>query len=295
MPAFVLPFGGEAAALAVAGGKGSSLSRMYQAEFPVPPGYIVTTHAYRTFVQANGLQEELIDLARSYAGTSATRLIAIRQIFARGAIPAAVEEAITQAASDLKRRTACQPLVVRSSATAEDLPGASFAGQLDSYLNVRGRTALLEAVQRCWSSLWTVRALDYCARQGVDPSAIGLALVVQVMVPAEASGIMFTANPISGVRGEISIDGAWGLGEAIVGGLVTPDHVVFDKATQVVKQMTIADKVVMTTPAPIGTIERAVEHVRRHAQVLEASKAIELARLGAKIEGYFGGSSQSRV
>lgn len=285
---YVSWFGDESATLAGAGGKGASLSRMYRAGFPVPPGYIVTTNAYRTFVQANGLQEELLDLARSYAGVSETRLMAIRQIFARGSIPAAIEEAITQAASDLVLRRAGLPLVVRSSATAEDQPGASFAGQLHSYLNVRGDTALLEAVQRCWSSLWTARALGYCARHGVDPSAIDVAVVVQVMVPAQASGIMFTANPVSGLRGEISIDAAWGLGEAIVGGLVTPDHVVVDKATEVVKQMTIADKAVMTAPAAIGTKERAVEQVRRHAQVLEAPKAIELARLGAKIEGCFG-------
>ncbi|HEY3547709.1 MAG TPA: PEP/pyruvate-binding domain-containing protein [Propionicimonas sp.] len=285
---YVSWFGDASATLAGAGGKGASLGRMYQAGFPVPPGYIVTTNAYRAFVEANGLREELRDLATSYVGTSETRLVAIRQIFARGTMPAAIEEAITQAAFDLILRRGGLPLAVRSSATAEDQLGASFAGQFHSYLNVRGDTALLEAVQLCWSSLWTARALGYCARQGVDPSAIDLAVVVQVMVPAQASGVMFTANPVTGVRGEISIDGAWGLGEAIVGGLVTPDHVVVDMATEEVKQITIADKAVMTTPEAIGTRERAVEEIRRHAQVLESPKAIELARLGAKIEGYFG-------
>ena len=285
---YVSWFSDASVTLAGAGGKGASLSRMYKAGFPVPPGYIVTTNAYRGFVQANGLQEELRDLARNHASASETRLMAIRQLFARGGMPADIEEAITQAASDLILRRAGLPLVVRSSATAEDQLGASFAGQLHSDLNVRGDTALLEAVQRCWSSLWTARALSYCARQGVDPSVIGLSVVVQVMVPAQASGIMFTANPVSGVRGETCIDGAWGLGEAIVGGLVTPDHVVVDRATEVVKQMTIADKAVMTAPAAIGTKVRAVEQGRRHVQVLEAPKAIELARLGARIEGYFG-------
>jgi rifampicin phosphotransferase len=184
------------------------------------------------------------------------------------------------------------PLAVRSSATAEDLPGASFAGQQESYLNVRGKSGLLYAVQRCWLSLWTARALDYRSRQGIEPSTVSLAVVVQVMVPAEASGIMFTANPINGARDEIVLDAAWGLGEAIVGGLVTPDHVVIDKVTGMIKQITIADKMVMTQPTATETEERPVEESKRRAQVLEAVQATELAKLGAEIEKYYHGEPQ---
>jgi pyruvate,water dikinase len=288
MTAYVLPFDGEEATLAVVGGKGANLSRMYRAAFPVPPGYFVTTEAYDAFVQANNLQKQIINLASNQTDTSGARSVAIRQLFANGRMPADLAEAIDHAYTELIQRTGDLPLAVRSSATAEDLPGASFAGQQDTYLNVRSQSPLLDAVQRCWSSLWTPRALDYRVRQGIDPSAVSLAVVVQVMVPAEASGIMFTANPISGARDEIAIDAAWGLGEAIVGGLVTPDHMLIDKVTGAIKQVTIADKTVMTQPTATGTEERAVEESKRRAQVLKMAQATELAKLGTAIEKYYG-------
>lgn len=288
MTAYTLPFDAEDATLAVVGGKGANLSRMTRAGFPVPPGFFVTTEAYRAFVQANHLQKQIVDLAGNQADTSEKRSTAIRQLFANGRIPADLAQAITCAYTDWMQTVGDLPLAVRSSATAEDLPGASFAGQQDSYLNVRGKSALLNAVQRCWSSLWTPRALEYRARQGIDPSAVSLAVVIQGMVPADASGIMFTANPINGARDEIVLDAAWGLGEAIVGGLVTPDHVVIDKVSGAIKQMTVADKTVMTRLTATGTEERPVEESRRRAQVLEAGQVIELAQLGAEIEKYYG-------
>lgn len=285
---FVLPFNSLEATLASVGGKGANLSRLTRASFPVPPGFLITTKAYRAFVQSNNLQEEIIDLASKQTDTSQKRSAAIRQLFTKGSIPTDVAAAIDHAYTTLVRETGDVPLAVRSSATAEDLPGASFAGQQDTYLNVRGRLALLDAVQRCWSSLWTARALDYRARQEIDPSVVSIAVVVQLMVPAEASGIMFTANAISGARDEIVFDAAWGLGEAIVGGLVTPDHVVADETTGKIKQMTIADKTVMTQPTAEGTEERPVGESKRRAQVLTAAQATELAKLGAEIEKYYG-------
>jgi pyruvate,water dikinase len=288
MTAYVLPFDGEEATLAVVGGKGADLSRMLRAGFPVPPAFFVTTDAYHAFVQANQLQNQIVYLANDQADTSETRSAAIGHLFANARIPANLVEAISHAYTDLIETVGDLPVAVRSSATAEDLPGASFAGQQDSYLNVCGEQAVLDAVKRCWSSLWTPRALDYRARQGIDPSAVSLAVVVQVMVPAEASGIIFTANPINGARDEIVLDAAWGLGEAIVGGLVTPDHVLVDKVTGAIKQITIADKSVMTRPTATGTEERPVEESKRRAQVLEMAQAAELAKLGAEIEKYYG-------
>ena len=288
MNMFVLPMDSAEATLDKVGGKGANLSRITRVGFPVPPGFLITTSAYRAFVQANHLQEHIMDLASNQADTSATRSAKIRQFFANGTITADLEEAISRAYADLIQTVGGLPLAVRSSATAEDLPGASFAGQQDTYLNVSGESALLEAVQRCWSSLWTPRALEYRARQGIDPSTVSLAVVVQVMVPAEASGIMFTANPINGARDEIVLDAAWGLGEAIVGGLVTPDHVVIDKSSGAIKQVTIADKAVMTEPTITGTEERPVEENKRQAQILEATQATELAKIGAQIEKYYG-------
>ncbi len=288
MTAYALPFNAEDATLAIVGSKGANLGRMSRAGFPVPPGFLTTTAAYCAFVQANNLQKQIIDLASNEAETSEARSLAIRRLFANGRIPTELVEAIDRAYMDLIQTVGDLPLAVRSSATAEDLPGASFAGQQDTYLNVRGKSALLDAVQRCWSSLWTPRALDYRARQGIDPSAVSLAVVVQVMVPAEASGIMFTANPINGARDEIVLEAAWGLGEAIVGGLVTPDHIVVDKVTGAIKQITVADKTVMTQPTATGTEERPVEESKRRAQVLEVIQATELAKLGAEIEKYYG-------
>ena len=287
MTAYTLPFPAENATLAVVGGKGANLSRMSHAGFPVPPGFFVTTDTYRSFVQANHLQKQIVDLASNEAETSETRSVAIRQLFAEGLMPADLTEAIHQAYADLIQTVGDLPLAVRSSATAEDLPGASFAGQQESYLNVRGEQAVLAAVQRCWSSLWTPRALEYRARQGIDPATISLAVVVQVMAPAEASGIMFTANPINGARDEVVIDAAWGLGEAIVGGLVTPDHIVVDKTTGVIKELMIADKIVMTQAIATGTEESAVEEDKRRKQVLDTAQAKELAKLGTEIEKYY--------
>ena len=288
MNTFVLPFNSPTATLAIVGGKGTNLSRMSRAGFPVPSGFLITTAAYSTFVEANFLQQQIVDLASNKAESSETRSASIRQLFANGPIPSELTDAIHHAYTDLIQTVGDLPLAVRSSATAEDLPGASFAGQQESYLNVRGEQAVLEAIKRCWSSLWTPRALEYRARQGIDPSTVSLAVVVQVMVPAEASGIMFTANTINGARNEIVIEAAWGLGEAIVGGLVTPDHIVVDKVTGVIKQVTIADKAVMTQPTATGTEEQAVEEDKRSAQVLNVDQATELAELGERIETYYG-------
>ncbi len=284
----ILPFTSSDATLARVGGKGTNLGLMRRAGFPVPPGFFVTTRAYREFVQANNLQTQIINAASDRVETSEERSVAIRELFAKGAIPHEIAAAINHACIDLIEAAGDLPLAVRSSATAEDLPGASFAGQQDTYLNVRGKSAVLDAVQRCWSSLWTARALDYRARQNIDPSSVSLAVVVQVMVPAEVSGIMFTANPISGARDEIVLDAAWGLGEAVVGGLVTPDQVVADKATGKIKQMVIANKTVMMQPTATGTEQRPVEESKRRVQVLSAAQATELALLGAKIEKYYG-------
>src|SRR5262249_1262008 len=135
-------------------------------------------------------------------------------------IVSAVKAAYSALASD---ESANLPVAVRSSATAEDLPGLSFAGQQDTYLNIVGPDALIEAVKSCWASLWTARAIGYRARSGIAPDDVSLAVVVQAMIPSEVSGIAFTANPLTGHRGEIAIDASFGLGEAIVSGQVEPD------------------------------------------------------------------------
>jgi phosphohistidine swiveling domain-containing protein len=284
----VLPLHSQKASLATVGGKGANLSQLVRAGFPVPAGFLVSTAAYRAFVQDNDLQQQIVARARSDAATDFEAVSAsIRQLFERATIPSTVA-AIQQASASLgPAGKALVPLAVRSSATTEDLPGASFAGQQETYLNVRGEQALLQAVKRCWASLWTPRALAYRAGLGIDPATVSLAVVVQVLVPASAAGVLFTANPLTGALDEIVIDAAWGLGEAIVSGLVTTDHLIADKATGTLKQVVVADKTVMTAPISSGTEERAVEANRRRAQVLDEALVAQLVRLGGAIEAHY--------
>jgi phosphoenolpyruvate synthase/pyruvate phosphate dikinase len=206
--------------LATAGGKGANLGELTRAGLPVPPGFVLTTDAYRAFVASGGIGATVLALAdlapdaepAAYEEPSRR----IRELFAGAAVPDDVATELQEA------RAALGPAVaVRSSATAEDLEGASFAGQQETFLNVRGSDALLTAVRDCWSSLWTARAMAYRARQGIDPRTVALAVVVQEMVDADAAGVFFTANPTTGRRDEVVIAAAWGLGEAVVGGSVT--------------------------------------------------------------------------
>jgi pyruvate,water dikinase len=178
---------------------------------------------------------------------------------------------------------------VRSSATAEDLPDLSFAGQQDSYLNMRGDAMLLDAVKRCWASLWTARAIGYRARHSIPAGDVSLAaVVVQELVLADAAGVLFTANPLTGARDQALINAAWGLGEAIVGGQVTPDAVVVDKASGAVIEQQISAKELMTVRSPDGTHEAPVPADQRELAVLSPAQAAQLARIGAQIERLYG-------
>jgi len=178
--------------LARAGGKGANLGELARASFPVPDGFVVTTAAYDGFVAHNRLGETIARALRDEQGSDAT----IRAAFAKAPIPPEIEQDILAAYCELGDG----PVAVRSSATAEDLPGAAFAGQQDTFLNVTGGQALLDTVRRCWASLWTDRAITYRERQGIDQQTVKLAVVVQEMVPAEVAGVMFTANPVTGAE-----------------------------------------------------------------------------------------------
>jgi rifampicin phosphotransferase len=189
------------------------------AGFPVPDGFIVSTEAYATVVEEVGLAAVISDgLAAGDDGAT------IRAAFEDVAIPDDLAAAIGKAYADL----GAGPVAVRSSATTEDLARAAFAGQQDTYLNVIGETAVLDAVRRCWGSLWTERAIAYRRHQQIESGNLRIAVVVQRMVDAEFAGVMFTANPVTGERDEVVIDASSGLGEAVVAGLVTPDHYVLD-------------------------------------------------------------------
>ena len=287
---YVLPLADPGANLETVGGKGASLARLVANGLPVPDGFHVTTAAYRKFVIENDLQPgilaalEAVDVAQPATLDAAS--LTIGELFSGAQTPPDVASAIALAYASLAGPS---PIVaVRSSATAEDLPDLSFAGQQDTYLNVEGYGAVLEAVKRCWASLWTARAIGYRARHGIGPDGLSLAAVVQLLVPAEAAGILFTANPVTGRRDQAMISAAWGLGEAVVGGMVTPDALTVDKASGVVVERVTADKQVMTARINGGTEEQPVPEALRRAPVLDQRAAAELVGLAVQIEEQYG-------
>jgi pyruvate,water dikinase len=272
----------------LAGGKGANLGELLWAGLPVPPGFVVTTAAYRDFVVVNSLQPEIERLARAARPEGLTALTAaanaIGALFARAVLPPEIATAIREAYAALR----APPVAVRSSATVEDLPSASFAGQMETYLNIRGKEALLAAVRRCWASLWTARAISYRARQGIAPAAVSLAVVVQELLTAEAAGVLFTANPVSGRRDQMVIDGAWGLGEAVVSGQVTPDHWVVNARTGAALESHVARKEVMTTRQEAGTILQPVPAALQEKPVLTQAQVAALAELGRRVSAHYG-------
>jgi pyruvate,water dikinase len=278
------------ATLELVGGKGASLARMAAAGLPVPPGFQITTHAYRRFVRENGLAEAILSAAAQASADDPATLerasAQIQSLFAHSTIPEDVAALILQSYGELVKDD--PPVAVRSSATAEDLPEMSFAGQMETYLNVRGGANVLDAVKRCWGSLWTARALAYRAQHGIRPEDLSIAVVVQQLVPADVAGVFFTANPVTGARDQMMINAAWGLGEAIVGGQVTPDTIIVAKPTGAIESQDIATKEVMTVRVSGGTREEPVPAEKRTRATLPPAQAAELARLGMQIEQLYG-------
>jgi pyruvate,water dikinase len=272
---------------ALAGGKAAALGELLRAGLPVPAGYALLTEAYRRFVDAAKIGEEISRLLREIVPGEPESLrsisAAIRAHF-DGPLPDSVLE-------DLDRMEAAlgdAPLAVRSSATTEDLPEASFAGQHESVLNVRGRAELADAVRRCWSSLWTERALAYRSRQGIAHEGLALGVVIQPLIDARAAGLVFTANPQNGRRDQIVIEAAWGLGESVVSGQVTPDHWVLDAATGGVLEASVARKELMTVRSAEGTVTGAVPAELQERPVLGPSELRALLGLARRAALHFG-------
>jgi phosphohistidine swiveling domain-containing protein len=276
------------AAPGVAGGKGASLARLARAGFRVPPGFHVTTSAYLDFIGRGGLREPVlaavsaVDVSDAATfGAAATR---IGELFAGQPVPAPAAAAIAGAYACLGGD---MPVAVRSSATVEDLPGMSAAGQHDTYLNVRGEAAVLDAVKRCWASLWSARAIGYRARCGVEPGEVSIAVVVQQLVLAEAAGVMFTIDPVDSAR-EVVISANWGLGESVVAGDVTPDVAVVDRASGTLVSYQVGSKETMTVADGTATRATGTPAGLRSAAVLSPAQAGELARVGLAIEKLYG-------
>ncbi len=275
-------------ALSIAGGKGANLARLAQAGLPVPEGFIISTSAYQVFVKDNQLKGKIAGAIAAINPQDPAALEAasaqIREQFAQGKIPGQAADEIRAAYRALGSHLA---VAVRSSATAEDLPEMSFAGQQDTYLNVVGEEALVKAVVQCWSSLWTARAIGYRARNGIDQGGVALAVAVQLMVESESSGVLFTANPLTGLRSETVIDATLGLGEALVSGMVEPDHyVVALPSGQITEKMLGAKAVSIHGQAGGGT--QQVAEARQEIQALPDEQIVALARMGQAVAAMYG-------
>ncbi|WP_336205778.1 PEP/pyruvate-binding domain-containing protein [Nonomuraea sp. LPB2021202275-12-8] len=258
------------------GGKAANLGELTRAGLPVPPGWTLTTRAYHEAAEAAGL-----DAIIAAGGDGMAE--AARRLLLEAPVPPAVEQAVRESYGLLGEGAA---VAVRSSATAEDLPFASFAGQQDTFLNVVGTRAVLDAVRRCWASLWTDRAVAYRQSNGIDHASVRLAVVVQAMVDARVAGVMFTANPVTGRRHEAVIDAAPGLGEAVVSGAVNPDRFVVDTTRGEIVERDEGDKRVTIRGLPGGGTER-LENAQ-DGLCLTDDEVLALARLGARVEDHYG-------
>ncbi len=273
--------------VAVAGGKGASLGELVSAGLPVPDGFVVTAATYREFIERAGIDGELrsvLDVDPENPEALAEAAERARELVSGTDIPQETAEEIEAAYDGFGN----DPFVaVRSSATAEDLPEASFAGQQDTHLNVT-REELVERVQDCWASLFTERAVSYRVREGFEHDEVDMAVVVQRMVDAEKSGVMFTRDPTTGAK-EMTVEGAWGLGEGVVSGQVSPDNYVLDHDGSV-KAATVATKRTQFLKDPeTGETEQVdVPEDKQQKRVLSEPELRDLAELGREIEAHYG-------
>lgn len=288
MSAFTIPFdsiGGDD--LPRVGGKCASLGEMTQAGVAVPPGFAVTTDAYRSMLETTGLRAEIeAQLARTdFADTDALDRAAqaIQVRFRSHHLPSGVEEVIRESYAGMGDDV---PVAVRSSATAEDLPDASFAGQQDTYLWVVGAQDVIEHVRDCWASLFTARAMKYRHDNDLGQIEVLMGVGVQKMVNARAAGVAMTLDPLNGDRTRIVIDASYGLGELVVSGVVTPDNFSVEKVLMEIQDRRISDKhlELLADPAAATTVEREVEPERRSQPSLSDAEVLAVAGLAKQLE-----------
>src|SRR2546423_4187797 len=280
----------------IVGGKCANLGELTAKGVTVPPGFAVTADAFRRFLEETKIGEVIQKTLTSADGPRDPKQYeeasqAIRKIIESAPMPLDIANEVRSAYRDLERK-ASNPQVkvaVRSSATSEDLPDASFAGQQDTYLNVKGEDALVHYVQKCWSSLYTPRAIFYREEKGFPHEKVLISVGVQKMVESEVSGVIFTLDPVNGDPSKIIIESSWGLGEALVAGVVRPDRFIIDKGTLQIVHKEIVPKMVEHVPNhQTGlTMEREVPAERRNAASLGDEQVVELARLARDIEDHY--------
>jgi pyruvate,water dikinase len=283
------------ASLPTVGGKNASLGEMLKAGIRVPPGFAVTTGSYLEFITEAGLANEIQNALSTVNPDDLASLddasAKIRSLIENAPMPSAIADAIRESYAGLCEK--CQledlPVAVRSSATAEDLPTASFAGQQDTYLWVKGLDNVLKKVQSCWASLFTSRAISYRTKMNFPHEKVLISVGVQKMVNSRAAGVMFTLNPINGDVSRVVIEGSWGFGEAVVSGAVTPDKFVVDKVVFEISERTISLKhIECVYDAEQGVIHCDVPQSRQSTPCIEDQEIKELVRVAKLIEDHYG-------
>ncbi|WP_406729016.1 PEP/pyruvate-binding domain-containing protein [Streptomyces sp. GD-15H] len=286
---------GHAPTLELLGGKCASLVSMTTAGMPVPPGFAVTTTAFDRFVDGSGLREEiqaaLAEIDPDDVACVDRVSAKIRATIESRDVPDDMHGMLRDAYDTLMSRFPDEvPVAVRSSATAEDLPDASFAGQQDTYLWLTGYPAVREHVRRCWASLYTSRAITYRLRNNIPEQDLSMAVAVQKMVNARSSGVAMTLDPANGDRSKIVIDASWGVGEMVVSGQVTPDNILLDKVMLAVVGEHLGDKHAELVPDPRtgSLVEREVEPDRRAVRCLTDAELLAVATLAKRAEKHYG-------
>jgi len=279
----------EKTQLTLVGGKGLNLGELSRIQgIQVPEGFCITTTGYRRTIEQNETFQKWLDQLSMLKVEDRDQIKKIssniRQIILETEIPSVVVKAVEDYLSKFGREHA---YAVRSSATAEDLPHASFAGQQDTYLNIRGKDAILQHISKCWASLYTERAVMYRMQNGFDNRQVYLSVIIQKMVFPQASGVLFTADPITSNRKVLSIDTSFGLGEALVSGLVTPDCYKV-KEDKIVEKMIASKKVAIYGRKEGGTETKQVDPDLQRTQTLTEQQIFQLAHIGRQIEAYFG-------
>lgn len=275
------------------GGKNASLGELVEAGSPVPPGFAVTTAFYQEFLRANELGPLIDSETASIGGADEETIESIADTIQSAIREASFTEELEQPVAESWHALADRAdvdsfsVAVRSSATAEDLPDASFAGQHDTYLHVTGIDGVLDRIRDCMASLYTARAITYREENGIPQTSVHISVGVQRLVNAETSGVMFTLNPSNGDRSKVRIEANWGLGEAVVNGSVTPDSYLVDKPTYTVVERDIATKTEMVVPAASGIDTVSVPEEKRNESCLDSDDIETLTEIGKRLERHF--------
>lgn len=281
--------------IGIAGGKGANLGELTQAGIPVPPGFVVTAETYDNFMQDTGIFNSVMDILEEVDINNTKQLQEaaeeIKKIIIETPIPEDISTMIIEAYNQLSMRVGEDDgadVAIRSSATAEDLPEASFAGQQDTFLHVQGIDQVIEYVRKCWASLFEARAIFYREENEFEHSKVYIAVVVQQMVDSDKAGVMFTVNPSTGENVAL-IEGSWGLGESVVSGTVTPDNYVVNKDNNEIVTVVISDKKTMFANDEEGTsVQVPVPEEKRNERVLPDDELIELVEMGKRVQAHYG-------